>query len=153
MSRLALEWLLFTAARSGEVRGACWSELSADWTVWTIPAERMKAGKAHSISLSAPTIALLHQAEPFRRETCDLIFPGEGRRNKECAMTYLMSDMTLLQRLRGVTVHGFRSNFRDWCADRTSYSREIAEAALAYTLVNKVKRPIGARTFSRSAMH
>ena len=144
MSRLALEWLLLTAARSGEVRGACWSELSADRTVWTIPAERMKAGKAHSIPLSAPAIALLRQAEPFRRETCDLIFPGQGRRNREGAMTtYLMSDMTLLQLLRGmdlaVTVHGFRSSFRDWCADRTSYPREIAEAALAHTLVNKVE--------------
>ncbi|MCW2404429.1 integrase [Sphingobium sp. B1D7B] len=147
ISRLALELLLFTAARSGEVRGARWSELNADRSVWIIPAERMKAGKAHSIPLSTAAQAVLREAESFRVDYCDLIFPGQGRRSVERTVDsntrFLMSDMTLLQLVRGmdlnVTVHGFRSSFRDWCADQTDYPREVAEAALAHTLENKVE--------------
>lgn len=147
VSRLALELLLLTAARSGEVRGALWSELSADRSVWAIPAERMKAGKAHSIPLSSAAQAVLHEAERYRMEVCDLIFPGQGRRSVDRTVDrnskFLMSDMTLLQLLRGmdleVTVHGFRSSFRDWCADRTNYPREVAEAALAHAIENKVE--------------
>lgn len=147
ISRLALEFLLLTAARSGEVRGARWSELDADRAIWTIPADRMKAGKAHAIPLSQAARAVLREAERYRMGACDLIFPGQGRRSMDRTADpnsrFLMSDMTLLQLLRGmdlaVTVHGFRSSFRDWCADRTSYPREIAEAALAHTLENKVE--------------
>ncbi len=136
ISRLALELLILTATRSGEVRGARWDELNENCTVWTIPAERMKAGKAHSIPLSPQAVALFRQASHFRIATCDLIFPGQSGKTP-------MSDMTLLQLLRGMnvtaTAHGFRSSFRDWVADQTDFPREVAEAALAHTLENKVE--------------
>ncbi len=145
VSRLALEFLILTAARSGEVRGARWSEMNADLSTWTVPAARMKVGKAHAVPLSGAAQDVLRLAEPFRRIDCDLIFPGQGRRPEPAdgLIAKTMSDMTLLQLLRGmdmsVTVHGFRSSFRDWAADRTSYPREVAEAALAHTVENKVE--------------
>jgi integrase len=136
ISRLALELLILTATRSGEVRGARWSELNDDLTVWTIPAERMKAGKAHAIPLSREAADIFRQASKFRMACTDLVFPGQKPKNP-------MSDMTLLQLVRGmdvpVTVHGFRSSFRDWVADKTDFPREVAEAALAHTLENKVE--------------
>lgn len=136
ISRLALELLILTATRSGEVRGARWDELNENCTVWTIPAERMKAGKAHSIPLSPHAVALFRQASRFRIATCDLVFPGQSGKAP-------ISDMTLLQLLRGMnvtaTAHGFRSSFRDWVADQTDFPREVAEAALAHTLENKVE--------------
>jgi integrase len=136
ISRLALELLILTATRSGEVRGARWSELNEDLTVWTIPAERMKAGKAHAIPLSRQAVDIFRQASKFRMACTDLVFPGQKPKNP-------MSDMTLLQLVRGmdvpVTVHGFRSSFRDWVADKTDFPREVAEAALAHTLENKVE--------------
>jgi integrase len=136
ISRLALELLILTATRSGEVRGARWSELNDDLTVWTIPTERMKAGKAHAIPLSRQAADIFRQASKFRMACTDLVFPGQKPKNP-------MSDMTLLQLVRGmdvpVTVHGFRSSFRDWVADKTDFPREVAEAALAHTLENKVE--------------
>jgi integrase len=136
ISRLALELLILTATRSGEVRGARWNELNDDLTVWTIPAERMKAGKAHAIPLSRQAADIFRQASGFRMACTDLVFPGQKPKSP-------MSDMTLLQLVRGmdvpVTVHGFRSSFRDWVADKTDFPREVAEAALAHTLENKVE--------------
>lgn len=136
ISRLALELLILTATRSGEVRGARWGELNADLSVWTIPAERMKMGKAHAIPLSPQAADIFRQASRFRMACTDLVFPGQKPKNP-------MSDMTLLQLVRGmavpVTVHGFRSSFRDWVADKTDFPREVAEAALAHMLENKVE--------------
>lgn len=136
ISRLALELLILTATRSGEVRGARWDELNDDLTIWTIPAGRMKIGKAHSIPLSSQAADIFRQASHFRIAGSDLVFPGQRRKAP-------MSDMTLLQLLRGmnvnVTAHGFRSSFRDWVADKTDFPREVAEAALAHTLENKVE--------------
>ena len=146
VSRLALELLILTATRSGEVRGARWSEFDADLTVWTIPAARMKAGKAHAIPLSRQAADVVRQARTFWLAHSDLLFPGQGRRRLGADRKReepVMSDMTLLQLVRGmglsVTVHGFRSSFRDWVADKTSHPREVAEAALAHTLENKVE--------------
>jgi integrase len=136
VSRLALELLILTATRSGEVRGARWDEINTNLTVWTIPAERMKVGKAHAIPLSPQAANIFRQASRFRIAGNDLVFPGQRRKTP-------MSDMTLLQLLRGMgiaaTAHGFRSSFRDWVADRTDFPREVAEAALAHTLENKVE--------------
>ena len=146
VSRLALELLILTATRSGEVRGARWSEFDADLTVWTIPAARMKAGKAHAIPLSRQAADVVRQARTFWLAHSDLLFPGQGRRRLGADRKReepVMSDMTLLQLVRGmglsVTVHGFRSSFRDWVADKTGHPREVAEAALAHTLENKVE--------------
>ena len=128
--KLALKFVIFTAARSGEVRGATWAEISGD--VWKIPGERMKAGAEHRVPLSVPVLALLEEARTLG-DGNGLIFPSPIRRGRE------LSNMTLTKVLRDTglaeraTVHGFRSSFRDWCAD-TGKAREVAEAALAHTV-------------------
>lgn len=136
VGRVALEALILTAVRSGEIRGARWQELNPDFSVWTIPGDRMKAGVTHAIPLSKQATDIFRLASGFKIKDCDLIFPGQISRSP-------LSDMTLLEILRGmdtgVTVHGFRSTFRDWVADITDYPREVAEAALAHTLENKVE--------------
>ncbi len=129
----ALMLLILTCVRSGEVRGAKWSEIDLEKGVWTIPAERMKAGKEHRVALSSAAVELL-QALP-RIEQSELLFPSP--RGK------MMSDMTLLAVMRRMGVeavpHGFRSTFRDWVGDCTSYPSDLAEAALAHTLESKVE--------------
>jgi len=136
VGRLALEFLILTASRSGEVRGCAWSEIDLKGRIWTIPADRMKAGKAHLIPLDDAALNVLDRAMLFKAKESNLVFPGQ--KPKE-----MLSDMTLLKVLRdrnaGVTVHGFRSAFRDWCAEQTSYPGEVAEAALAHAIQNKVE--------------
>ncbi len=131
----ALEFTIFTACRSGEVRGAVWAEIDLKSKLWIIPAERMKGGKEHRVPLSSPAVGLL---EAINR-TSDLVFPGQ-RKGQE------LSDMSLSAVLRrmgkgDVTVHGFRSTFRDWCAEApgNSFSREVCEHALAHSLPDKVE--------------
>ena len=129
----ALEFAILTAARSGEARGATWSEIDLKAKVWTIPADRMKAGREHRVPLSQAALDLL-EALP-RIAGSDLLFtaPRGGQ----------LSDMTLLAVLRRMTVdavpHGFRSTFRDWCSERTNYPRDAAEMALAHTIGDKVE--------------
>jgi integrase len=124
----ALEFAILTAARSGEVRGAVWGEIEGD--VWTIPAARMKAGKAHSVPLVPAALACLGE----RRQDADLIFPGKKGQP--------LSDMALLAVLKrmavAVTVHGFRASFRDWCGDNAK-PRELAEMALAHAIGSEVE--------------
>lgn len=129
----ALEFLILTAARSGEVRGARWSELDLQKAEWLVPGERMKAGKDHRVPLSAPAIKLL-QALP-RVQGTDLVFPSRALRP--------LSDMTLTKVMRDMgqeaVPHGFRSTFRDWASERTNYPREVAEMALAHAIGDKVE--------------
>jgi integrase len=136
IGRLALEALILTAARSGEIRFALWSEVDLETALWWIPAERMKMGRPHVVPLSPQVIGVFERAEKFTAPGIDLIFPGQKSKKP-------MSDMTLLKILRdmnaGVTVHGFRSAFRDWVADQTNYPGEVAEAALAHAIPNKVE--------------
>lgn len=136
VGRVALEALILTAARSGEIRGATWSELELDAALWTIPAERMKMGRVHVVPLAPQAVAVFERAKKFKAGASDLVFPGQNVKKP-------LSDMTLLKILRdmhlAVTVHGFRSAFRDWVAEQTDYSGEIAEAALAHTVSNKVE--------------
>lgn len=129
----ALEFAILTAARSGEVRGATWSEIDLDDAVWTVPAERMKAGREHRVPLT-PAAILLLKALP-RMAGSDYVFvAARGGR---------LSDMTLTAVLRRMGVdavpHGFRSTFRDWAAECTNHAREAAEMALAHTIENKVE--------------
>ena len=130
VAKLALKFLIITAARSGEVRGAKWMEMHGD--VWKIPGERMKAGIEHRVPLSAPALEVLEKARQLGGGS-ELVFPSPIRRGRT------LSDMTLTKVLRDTglaeraTVHGFRSSFRDWCAD-TGKAREVAEAALAHTV-------------------
>jgi integrase len=134
--RLALEFLILTATRSGEVRGARWDEIDLEAKLWTIPASRMKVGKEHVVPLSAAVIDVLGRTSQFHAPCSNLLFPGRDVRRP-------LSDMTLLKILRYAdlpyTVHGFRSAFRDWIAEQTSYPGEVAEAALAHTVANKVE--------------
>lgn len=136
IGRLALEALILTATRSGEIRGALWSEFDLDSATWTIPAERMKAGKQHIVPLSADAVAVFRKAAEYRRATDNIVFHGLKRGKP-------LSDMTLLKVLRDMdepcTVHGFRSAFRDWVAEETTVSGEIAEAALAHAIPNRVE--------------
>ena len=136
MGRLALEALILTASRSGEIRGARWDEVDFEAATWTVPAERMKAGKTHIVPLSAEALDVFERAKALRMEATDLIFHGSKRGRA-------LSDMTLLKVLRDLekpyTVHGFRSSFRDWVAEQTSFAGEVAEAALAHAIRNKVE--------------
>jgi integrase len=128
MGARAVEFTILTAARSGEVRGATWGELDLKANVWRIPAHRMKAGREHAVPLSPAVLAILHgfpQGEPDQ-----LVFPAPRGG--------MLSDMTLTAVLRRMkvdaTVHGFRSTFRTWAAERTNYPHEVCEQALAHTL-------------------
>jgi integrase len=133
--RLALRFAILTAARSGEVRGATWDEIAGG--LWTVPADRMKMRKEHVVPLSAAAIAVLDVAKNLRKGLPDEpIFPGFEHKP--------LSDMTLTKVLRTAiggewTVHGFRSSFRDWAAECTSFPGEIAETALAHSIPNKTE--------------
>lgn len=136
VGRVALEALILTAARSGEIRGATWSELDLETALWTVPAARMKMGRVHVVPLSPGAVDVFKRAQKFKAGVGDLVFPGQNPQKP-------LSDMTLLKILRDmdleVTVHGFRSAFRDWVAEQTDYAGEVAEAALAHTVSNKVE--------------
>lgn len=129
----ALELIILTASRPSEVTGGQWSEIDFERATWTVPAERMKAGKAHRIPLSDQAIAVL-RAMP--RIDAKYIFPGEG---KNASMTTAAPLKVLKELSPGVVSHGFRSTFRDWAADMTAFPREIAEQALAHSLKDKTE--------------
>lgn len=138
VSARTLEFLILTAARSGEARGARWCEIEGD--LWTVPGERMKGGVTHRVPLSAEALAVL---EKVRGLGGDLIFPsvkrgakGEERPQSDMVFKALMTRM----KHDGFTTHGFRSTFRDWCSESAHADREIAEAALAHFTGNKVER-------------
>jgi integrase len=135
MSGRALAFMIHTAVRSGEVRGARWDEIDLDAATWTLPASRMKAGKEHRVALSGAALAILASLHAVRTEE-PRVFLGKGGRP--------MADVTLKDVLRRigyghVTVHGMRSTFRDWCAD-TGQSSDAAEAALAHVAGSAVVR-------------
>lgn len=129
----ALAFLILTAARSGEVRGATWDEIDLEKATWTIPGKRMKADKEHRVPLSPEAIQLLKGLPRF--EGVNYVFPA--------VRGGMLSDMTLsalLRRMKTAAVpHGFRSTFRDWVAEHTNYPNEVAEMALAHTIGNKVE--------------
>lgn len=135
-TKLALEFLVLTAGRSGEVRDARWSEIDLTAQVWEIPAERMKMKRPHRVPLSPRAVEILVQAKALDDES-GLVFPGTktGR---------ALSDMTLSKLVKelgfAADVHGFRTSFRTWAQERTSYPREVAEAALAHLTGDAVER-------------
>ncbi|MDR6535585.1 phage integrase central domain-containing protein [Variovorax soli] len=133
MGARALEFLILTAARSGEVRGATWDEIDMDARLWTVPADRMKAKRVHRVPLSKQAIRVL-EALP-KIEGGKLLFPGA--KGKPLS---LMSISAVMRRMGLEAVpHGFRSTFRDWAAERTNFPRELAEMALAHTIESKVE--------------
>jgi len=132
-TKLGLEFLILTATRSGEVRKACWNEI--DGSLWTIPAERMKAGVAHRIPLPARCIEILNLAREINKGS-EYIFEGTqpNKPLSENTFNKLIKELDL-----DVHVHGFRTSFRTWTQEKTNYPREIAEAALAHSLNDKAE--------------
>lgn len=132
--RLALEAAILTATRSGEIREATWEEVDLEKAIWTIPADRMKAGREHVVPLSPAAQAAFTRAHELRLGGQKYIFSG-AKRDKP------MSDMTIAKALRDMgesaTVHGFRSTFRDWVAEDTQFSSDLAEASLAHAIADK----------------
>lgn len=129
----ALEFTILTAARTGEVIGARWDEMDLAAKTWTVPKERMKAGREHRVPLSSAAVAILDKLP----QDAEFVFPGarEGEPISNMAMT------TVLRRMdrSDITVHGFRSTFRDWAAERTAYPNHVVEMALAHVIANKVE--------------
>ena len=136
MGRLALEAVILTAARSGELRGSDWSEIDFERALWTIQASRMKAEREHVVPLSATALRIVKRMKALRTDGSNLVFPGTKRGKP-------LSDMTLTKVLRDMdldcTVHGFRSSFRDWVSEETTFDGTVAEAALAHAIENKVE--------------
>lgn len=133
VAALALEFVILTAVRTGEAIGASWSEVDLDKSIWSIPAGRMKAGKEHRVPLSPRAVAILESLQPFGSP---YLFPSSrGGKLSGMAMAMLLRRMSV-----DVTVHGFRSSFRDWVAECTSVSHEVAEMALAHTVGSAVER-------------
>ena len=130
--KLCLRFLILTAARSGEVRGATWCEIDVEAREWRIPGERMKKGREHRVPLSEAACDVLARARPLE-DGSGLVFPSPlraGQPLSNMTLTKILRDRGLADR---ATVHGFRSAFRDWCAE-TGKPREIAEASLAHTV-------------------
>lgn len=131
---LALEFIILTATRTGEAINATWREIDLERRIWTIPAERMKAGREHAVPLSDPAIEVL-QAQAAERGADGFVFPG-----KSGALSN-MAGLQLLKRMgrADLTVHGFRSTFRDWAGEATAHPREVIEHALAHQLKDKAE--------------
>jgi integrase len=131
----ALEFLILTAARTGEVIGACPEEINERDKVWTVPAERMKTETEHRVPLSEAAVAVLGAVD--RNDSHRFLFPGG---NTGCALSN-MAMLAVLKRMarEDLTVHGFRSTFRDWVAECTNFPREAAEMALAHSIDDKVE--------------
>jgi integrase len=133
VSARALEFLILTGARSGEAIGCCWTEIDLAAKVWGVPASRMKAKREHRVPLTTAALAILKAMEAIRQS--DYVFPGiAGERLGINSLHLLLSTMG-----EGVSVHGFRSTFRDWAAERTNFPREVAEMALAHAIPNAVE--------------
>ena len=133
--RLAFQFLILTAARTGEVLGACWSEIDMAGALWAVPASRMKAGREHRVPLSGRAVEVLTQAKVLAGDSA-LVFPGRDGVKPRSNMVFSMA----LRRMKvQVTAHGFRSSFRDWAAEATNLPREVAEMALAHTIENRVE--------------
>ncbi len=143
IAALALEFLLLNASRSGEVLGARWAEVDMGRRIWTIPAARMKGGKIHRVPLSPRAVEILDTMSKAKKS--EFVFPGRADR----PMSNMALEM-LLRRMskqtawtdaigRSITVHGFRSTFRDWVGDETSFPREVAEAALSHAINDRTE--------------
>jgi integrase len=129
-----LEFLILTAARTGEVTGARWDEISLAERLWTVPASRMKAGREHRVPLSDAAVAIVEQMAATRLN--DYVFPGSAGPLNHKALLRVLTRMGRSD----ITVHGMRSTFRDWAAERTNYPAEVAEMALAHTVGSAVEQ-------------
>lgn len=140
LTKLALEFLILTACRSGEVRGATWDEIDLTQRLWTIPASRLKMRRRrhqpHIVPLSPRVLSILHAALAFRTDK-GLVFPGAiaGRPLSENTFAKVLLNLGFAK----VTVHGFRSSFKDWCAEDGQIRDDVSEAALGHLIADKVR--------------
>lgn len=135
MAKWAFEFLILTASRTSEVLNAKWTEIDFDTRLWTVPAERMKAKREHRVPLSDRCVAILKAANAMSKDA-GYVFTGANGDTPLSNMVFL----AILKRMNiQTTAHGFRSSFRDWAAEETSFPREVAEMALAHTITNKVE--------------
>lgn len=137
MAALALEFSILTAARTGETIGARWEEFDLAEQVWNIPAERMKARKPHRVPLSPRAVEIVRNLSDLR--VCDFVFWSRNRKGERGPMSAMAMAMTMRRMKAPGTVHGFRSAFRDWSAECTSFANEICEQALAHVIGNKAE--------------
>ncbi|MBX9459497.1 MAG: integrase arm-type DNA-binding domain-containing protein [Rhizobium sp.] len=135
IAKLSFEFLILTATRTSETLQAAWDEVDLDQELWTIPEERMKAGRPHRVPLSARCMEILRLAKELSAGS-HLVFPGRSVDKPQSNMVFLKMIRTMEA---PTTAHGFRSSFRDWAAETTAYPRELAEMALAHTIENKVE--------------
>ena len=149
VTKWAFEFLVLTAARSGEVRLATWSEIDMSDRKWTVPAERMKARREHQVPLSARSMAILQSVEKLAEPTHNLVFPGNSGKP--------LSDMVFTAMLRRLDIpavaHGFRSSFKDWCIECTDVGWEVGEAALAHNLGIRPSKPTRGPTCLNTVAH
>jgi integrase len=137
MAARALEFTILTAARSGEARGMTWGEVDLAERVWTVPGERMKAGATHQVPLSDAGLGVLQTIKRKDALAHELVFPApRGGQMSDMAMSQLLKRMGH----QNITVHGFRSAFRDWAGETTQFGREEVEMALAHTIESAVER-------------
>ncbi len=137
---LALEFMLLTAARTGEAVGARWDEIDIDVAakVWTVPAERMKAGREHRVPLCSRAVDILKTMKAARQN--DYVFPGHSvKKNPHLSTGAFLAVFKRLPKFKGYTPHGLRSCFRDWASERTQFQNETLELALAHTIKNKAE--------------
>lgn len=140
---LALEFAILTAARTSEVIAARWEELDLEKKIWTVPAERMKAGKEHIVPLSRRAVKILKELQQIR--TSPYVFPG-GKADAPLSNMAMSATLKRMKRT-DITVHGFRSTFRDWAGEQTTFPRELIEHALAHQLKDKAEA-----AYARSTM-
>ena len=136
VSALALEFLILTAARSGEVIKARWAEVDLSSRVWVVPAARMKAGREHRVPLTASALSILDKLKSYGNEVYIFSAPSDDRPISGMALEMLLRRMEIT----GVTIHGFRSSFRDWAGEVSPFPREVAEAALAHVIGDKAEQ-------------
>jgi len=135
---LALEFMLLTAARTGEVVGARWDEIDMSSKVWTVPAERMKAGREHRVPLCTRAIEILKTMKGAQQN--DFVFPGHSiQKNPHLSTGAFLAVFKRLPKFKGYTPHGLRSCFRDWASERTQFQNETLELALSHTIKNKAE--------------
>ncbi|MGK2912212.1 MAG: tyrosine-type recombinase/integrase [Sphingobium sp.] len=133
----ALELTILTAARSGETLGMTWGEIDWEAAIWTLPPERMKAGRMHQVPFNEASLRILTALRPSHPDAKEKVFAGKhGKPLSNMAMSMLLRRMGY----DGITVHGFRSTFRDWAGETTTFSREDVETALAHTVTSKTER-------------
>ncbi|KQN80100.1 tyrosine-type recombinase/integrase [Sphingomonas sp. Leaf62] len=135
VTKLAIQFLVHTACRSGEVRGALWSEIDFARMVWTIPPSRMKTKRQHRVPLTPAVLAILERAKAFRQNDSDLVFPSlTGKPLSDNTLSKLMRELAI-----AAVPHGFRSSFRDWAGEATHHPREVIEFVLAHVINDKAE--------------